>query len=180
MQQYEFPYKSLNKTTEMGIVICKRRNKMKENMIYNLNTHSINIRNRYNELRFSLTIDTLELVIDFRTKRFLYVQGYFPLLNTLDSTIELPKEKKGDYFFDNIDVSNINPYDVFSLADKQPQSETYLKKFPRLFDKEKGIIQLGSNKMEKLDFIKINNNLIIGQDNKFVIKCMYIIPDKFE
>ena len=153
---------------------------MKENMIYNFKTHSINIRNRYKESSFSLTIYTLELVIDFRTRRLLYVQGYFPLPYEVDSSIELPEAKKGDYFFNNIDVSNIKAYDVFFLSDKQPQSEIYLKKFPRLFDKEKGIIQLGSNKIEKLDFIKISNNLIVGQDNKFIIKCIYIIPDKFE
>lgn len=153
---------------------------MEENMIYDFKTHSINIINRYRESRFSLTIETLELVIDFRTKRLLYVQGYFPLLNAVDAMIKLPKERKGDYFFDKIDDSNISPYDIYSLADKQPQSEMYLKKFPELFDKEKGIIQLGSNERKRLDFIRINNNLIVGQDNKFIIKCIYIIPDKFE
>lgn len=148
-------------------------------MIYEFKTHSINIENRCKKPTFSLTIRTLEIVADYDTKKVLYVQGFIPLITAEQSIIDLPKSYQGSFFLKNIDYKDVDKYDVFSLLDKMPKSKKYFEKNTEVFDKENGIIQLGSNDKKNTKFIKISNNIIVGHDCEGVIKMIYILPDKF-
>lgn len=148
-------------------------------MVYELKTHSINAENFYNNPTFSLMIDTLEIVVNYKTREILYVQGFLPLIKAKKSILELPLSCDGKLFLNNIDFSNINEYDVFSLTQKIPQCKKYFEEKNLIFDDMNGIIQLGSVDKEKNKYIKISNNLIIGYDYFEVIKTIYIIPDRY-
>ncbi len=152
---------------------------MSINMIYEFGTHSINMIKRYENPTFSLTIGTLELVIDYLAKKVLYVQGFFPLSKAINATIKLPNAKIGNYYINNIDYSNVEKFDIFSLANKIPKSKIYFDNNAIVFDEDNGIIQLGFVENEGNNYIKISDNIIIGQDSENIIQCIYIIPDKF-
>ena len=50
---------------------------------------------------------------------------------------------------------------------------------PIKFDNEKGIILIGQNLNESELGIRINKNVICGVDQKDILRCLYIIPDRF-
>ena len=149
------------------------------NMIYEFNTHSIYLKEKYKKPTFSLMIDTLELVIDYLTRKVLNVQGFLPLIKAVKSKIILPEAPKGDYCIDYIDFSEINQFDVSSISKMIPKSKIYFENNEIVFDKEKGIIRLGLTDSRYDKYIKICDNVIIGYDGENIIKCIYIIPDKF-
>lgn len=148
-------------------------------MIYEFKTHSIIIENPYKEPTFSLTIGTLEIVVDYDTKQIIYIQGFFPLMKAERAQIVLPKAKQGNFYLSNINLSNIEPYDIFSLTSKVPQCKEYYEKNVTVFDESQGIIQLGEVNGQECIFLQINDNLIIGHDSALIPKCIYIMPDKF-
>ncbi|MCM1158610.1 MAG: hypothetical protein NC348_08925 [Clostridium sp.] len=148
-------------------------------MIYEFSTHSINLEKRYEKPTFSMTIGTLELVIDYLTRKILYVQGFFPLVKATNDKIILPNARAGDYYINDIDYSNIEKFDIFSLLDKIPKCKEYFDNNSIVFDKKNGIIQLGFISNRNDNYVKVSDNLIIGYDNEDIIQCIYIIPDKF-
>ncbi|MCM1181059.1 MAG: hypothetical protein NC347_12435, partial [Clostridium sp.] len=85
----------------------------------------------------------------------------------------------GDYYINDIDYSNIEKFDIFSLLDKIPKCKEYFDNNSIVFDKKNGIIQLGFISNRNDNYVKVSDNLIIGYDNEDIIQCIYIIPDKF-
>ncbi len=148
-------------------------------MIYEFKTHSIIIENSYKKPTFSLTIGTLEIVVDYDTKQIIYVQGFFPLMKAERAEIVLPKSKKDKFYLSTINLSNVEPYDIFSLTSKVPQCKRYYEKNVTVFDEKQGIIQLGESNEQECVFLQISDNLIIGHDSDLVPECIYIMPDKF-
>lgn len=148
-------------------------------MIYEFKTHSIIVKNAYKKPTFSLTIGTLEIVVDYDTKQIVYLQGFFPLIKAAREKIVLPKAKQGEIYLRNIDFSNVERYDVFSLSSKVPQCKKYFDKYLTVFDESQGIIRLGETEEEECKFLQISDNLIIGHDLDLIPKCIYIMPDKF-
>ena len=148
-------------------------------MIYEFKTHSIVIKNHYKKPTFSLTIGTLEIVVDYDTKQIIYIQGFFPLMKAERAKIMLPKAKQGNFYLSNIDLSNVEPYDIFSLTSKMPQCKENYEKNVTIFDEAQGIIQLGKSNEHESTFLQISDNLIIGHDSALVPQCIYIMPDKF-
>lgn len=148
-------------------------------MIYEFKTHSIIIENPYKKPTFSLTIGTLEIVVDYDTKQIIYIQGFFPLIKAERAKIRLPKAKQGNFYLSNIDLSNVEPYDIFSLTSKMPQCKENYEKNVTIFDEAQGIIQLGKSYEQESTFMQISDNLIIGHDSALVPQCIYIMPDKF-
>lgn len=63
-------------------------------MVYEYKTHRIIIENPYKKPTFSLTIGTLEIVVDYDTKQIIYVQGFLPLIKAGRAHIVLPKAKQ--------------------------------------------------------------------------------------
>jgi len=59
------------------------------------------------------------------TKKVLCVQGFFPLVKVINSRIILPNAKVGDYYINNIDYSNVEKFDIFSLTNKIPNCKEY-------------------------------------------------------
>lgn len=47
------------------------------------------------------------------------------------------------------------------------------------YDKEKGIIQIGSEMQEGEVGIRVNQNILCGLDNHLDLKCLYVIPTTF-
>ena len=47
------------------------------------------------------------------------------------------------------------------------------------YDKEKGIIQIGSEMQNGEVGMKISDNILCGLDSNLDLKCIYVIPTKF-
>ena len=152
---------------------------MKTIMTYNTNTHSIDIYPREIQPTFSITIETMEIVIDYNSVKMVYIQGFLPLVKAQRVAIDLPLAEAGDYFFSDIDMTSIRKFGVYELSELLPASESYFSEYRVLFDQKRGIIQTGAELTSDDRLIKINDNIIIGMDARLAIKCIYMMPDRF-
>ena len=150
------------------------------NMIYDFKTHSLyydapntNIPN------FSLTIDTLELVFELQTGRLVRIQGFFPIIKAITCSINLPAWDEKDYVLQNTDLSIYRQNEVYDMIQKIPQIKKYFEKMQIKYDKEKGIIQIGSEMQNGEVGMKISDNILCGLDSNLDLKCIYVIPTKF-
>ena len=69
--------------------------------------------------------------------------------------------------------------EVYDMIKKIPQTKKYFEKIKIKYDKEKGIIQVGSEMQKGEVGIKINDNILCGLDSNLDLKCLYLIPTKF-
>lgn len=148
-------------------------------MIYESKTHSIISEMTCYDNTFSLTISTLELVIDLKSKKLLTVEGYFPLIQAVNKVLNLPNVNNGDFYITNFDFSFIEEFDVYKMSDMIPDVYDYFHKNPIYFDKINNIILFGDSNCVQECKVKINKNIIIGYDHKLNLKCIYIILDKY-
>lgn len=151
-----------------------------DNMIYDFKTHSL----YYDTIDdafpiFSLTIDTLELVFELQTGRLVRIQGFFPIIKAITCSINLPAWDEKDYVLQNTDFSIYRQNEVYDMSRKIPQIRKYFEKMRIKYDKEKGIIQIGSEMQNGETGVKVSNNILCGLDNNLNLKCLYIIPTKF-
>ena len=71
-------------------------------MVYEYKTHRIIIENPYKKPTFSLTIGTLEIVVDYDTKQIIYVQGFLPLIKAaLEDCVTQSYEGYNEYTYLN-------------------------------------------------------------------------------
>lgn len=147
-------------------------------MIYQYKTHSINVETFFNVETFSLEIDFLEIIVDYNSRELLYVGGYFPLIKVQKSMIQLPVSKENSFYLKNIN-SAVEKFSIYSLTNKIPECGMYFGDHSITFDKKRGIILLGCTEKQDTEFAKINKNIIVGYDANSVLKCIYIMPDRF-
>lgn len=152
---------------------------MKAIMTFNNKTHSIDNDPRETSPTFSISIGTMEIVVDYATRKFVYVQGYFPLVKSQKVDMNVPLADKGHYYFSDIDMDKIREFGVFELSEKLPASEPYFFDGKVLFDHERGIIRIGGDPSDADTLVKINDNIIVGQDTSLALKFLYIMPDRF-
>ena len=120
------------------------------------------------------------MVFDLKTGKLLKVQGFFPLIKVTACDIELPKWKEEDYLLHNIDLSVFKENEVYDLIQKIPQTQKYFEKSLIMYDKEKGIIQVGQDIKIGEKGIRVNNNIFCGLNQNLDLKCVYIIPTRFK
>lgn len=148
------------------------------NMIYEFKTHSIYYDSNYLYNTFSLTIDTLELFFELVTGKFIGIQGFFPLIQAKKCKLNLPQvERCKEYYLE--DVSGYKLGIAYDLIVKIPQTRMYFENLVIKFDKEKGIIQVGSNPKHDDVIYKINENIILIFDFQNILKCIFIMPSFF-
>ncbi len=152
---------------------------MKTIMIYNNSTHSIENYPRVTLPTFSITIGTMEIVMEYMSGKIVYIQGFLPLVKAQRIEIELPLAQTGDFFFRDIDMTTIRKFGVYELSELLPASETYFSESGVLFDQERGIIRIGGELTADDRLVRINDNIIVGIDNRLAMKCLYIMPDRF-
>lgn len=151
-----------------------------DSMIYDFKTHSLYYENpSFNVPVFSLTIDTLEMVFELYTGKLVRIQGFFPIVKAIMCSISLPICNKEDYVIKNIDLSSYEQNKVYDMIQKMPQIRKYFEKMQVKYDKEKGIIQVGSEMQNGEVGIQINDNILCGFDGNLDLKCLYIVPTKF-
>ncbi|MBQ3414924.1 MAG: hypothetical protein IJH39_06180 [Clostridia bacterium] len=148
-------------------------------MIYNYKTHSLNCSKDYIGV-YSLTINYVELVLDYHTDEFIDIFGFLPLVNAQKCKIELPEYKNGKVYLNISDKSQIIENSVYNYSDKVVNPKEYFKNTITKFDDKKGVICIGDNiVLESDNVIKVNKNLICVVDLNNSLKCIYIIPDIF-
>lgn len=147
-------------------------------MTYQYKTHSINVETFFDVETFSLEIGFLEIVVDYNSRELLYVGGYFPLVKAQKLMIQLPVSKEASFYLKNIN-SVVEKFSIYSLTNKIPECGMYFDDYSIIFDKVKGVILLGCAEKQDTDFVKINKNIIVGYDANSVLKCIYIMPDRF-
>ncbi len=149
------------------------------NMIYDFKTHSIYYESNYFMYNtFSLTIDTLELMFEMVTGKFIGIQGFFPLIQAEKCKLKIPPvEKCKDYYLE--DVTGFKLGLTYDLSDEIPKARTYFEKLVIRYDKEKGIIQVGSNLKDDDIIYKINENIMLIFDSQNILKCIFIKPSSF-
>ncbi len=151
-----------------------------DNMIYDFKTHSLHYENlNYSVPTFSLSIDTLEMVFELQTGKLVRVQGFFPIINAVTCSISLPECDEKEFVLKNVDLSVYNQYEVYDMIQNIPQIRKYFEKIQIKYDKEKGIIQVGSEIQKGEVGVKINDNILCGFDNNSDLKCLYLMPTKF-
>lgn len=151
-----------------------------ENMIYNFKTHSFYYENQNIDVpNFSLSIDTLEIVFELETGKLIRIQGFFPIIKAIVCSISLPTCEEKEFVLKNTDLSVYKQNGVYDIIQKIPQIKKYFDKIQIKYDKEKGIIQVGSEMQKGEVGIKINDNILCGLDNNLDLKCLYLIPTKF-
>ena len=151
-----------------------------DNMIYDFKTHSLYYENQNISVpNFSLSIDTLEMVFELQTGKLLGIQGFFPIIKAITCSISLPVCDEKEYVLKDTDLSVYRQNEVYDMIQKIPQIRKYFEKPQIKYDKEKGIIQVGSEIQKGEVGIKINDNILCGLDRNLDLKCLYIIPTKF-
>lgn len=151
-----------------------------ENMIYNFKTHSLYYENQdIGVPSFSLSVDTLEMVFELETGKLVRIQGFFPIIKASACSISLPICKEKEFVLKNTDLFAFRQNEVYDIVQKIPQIKKYFEKILIRYDKEKGIIQVGSELQKGEVGIKINDNILCGLDNNLDLKCLYLIPTKF-
>lgn len=149
-------------------------------MIYDFKIHSLYYENPSISVPvFSLLIDTLEMVFELHTGKLVRIQGFFPIVKAITCSISLPMCDKKEYVLKKSDLSSYEQNKVYDMLQRMPQIEKYFEKMQIKYDKEKGIIQVGSEMQKGEVGIKINNNILCGFDSNLYLKSLYIIPTKF-
>lgn len=149
-------------------------------MIYDFEVHSLYYEDHnINVPIFSLAIDTLEMIFELKTGRLCYVQGFFPIVNSKKCRISIPICSAEGYTLQNIDLSLCKQNEVYDLKDKIPQTEKYFTMDSIKYDVMQGIIQLGGEFNFRDVVIKVNENIICVIDDEFILKGIYIIPNRF-
>ena len=151
-----------------------------DNMIYDFKTHSVYYETQNTSIpEFSLMIDTLEMVFELQTGKLVRIQGFFPIIKAITCSINLPVWDEKDYVLQDTNLSIYRQNEVYDMIQKIPQTKKYFEKLQIKYDKEKGIIQIGSEMQKGEVGIKINDNILCGLDSNLDLKCLYIIPTKF-
>lgn len=151
-----------------------------DNMIYDFEIHSLYYENQNISVPiFSLSIDTLEMIFELQTGKLIGIQGFFPIIKAITCSISLPVYDVKEYVLKNTDLSVYRQNEVYDMVKKIPQTRKYFEKMHIKYDKEKGIIQVGSEMKKGEVGIKINDNIVCGLDKNLELKCLYIIPTKF-
>lgn len=150
-----------------------------ENKIYNYNTHSLNCSNNYESV-YSLTINFLELLFDYKTNELIDIYGFFPLVNAIKCNIDLPEWKNAKFYINISNNIQIKEKNIYNYGDVIVDKRRYLTDAIIKFDEKKGIICIGDASILKTDdVIKINKNIICIANIDNILKCIYIIPDAF-
>lgn len=158
----------------------RRGNPSMREMIYDFATHSLYYENqRIDVAMFSLTINFLEMFFELQTGKLLYIQGFFPLIQAVESNISLPPCVKGEYLLHNFDLSMCHQNEVYYLTKKIPQTQKYFENTTIKYDRKKGIIQVGEEMGENETSIEVNKQIVCGLDRNSDLKCIYIIPTRF-
>lgn len=151
-----------------------------DNLIYDFKSHSLYYEKPSISVPiFSLLIDTLEMVFELQTGKLIGIQGFFPIIKAITCSISLPMCDKKEYVLKNSDLSSYEQNKVYDMLQRMPQIKKYFEKMQIKYDKERGIIQVGSDMQKGEIGIKINNNILCGFDNNLDLKCLYIIPTIF-
>ncbi len=151
-----------------------------DNMIYDFKTHSLYYENQNISVpNFSLSIDTLELVFELQSGKLVRIQGFFPIIKAITCSISLPVYDEKEFVLINTDLSVYRQNEVYDMMQKIPRIRKYFERTPMKYDKERGIIQVGSEIQEGEVGIKVNDNILCGLDCNLDLKCIYIIPTKF-
>lgn len=149
-----------------------------EKIIYDVKTHSLQyIGYKSNIPNFWLTIGTLELAFEVKTGKFLFAQGFFPLIKALRTNVDFFSSEKKDYFLNNLDLSKFRQNEVYDLMHKFPETKKYFDFKKVKYDKKRSAIQVGE-KIKKGDkLLEISNSLFCGIDENSVLKCIIMFPE---
>lgn len=143
-------------------------------MIYDFTIHTLYYEDQNITVsNFSLAIDTLELVFEIQTGKWLCIQGFFPLVQASEGKVSIPLCKKGDYLLHNFDLTTCRQNEVYDLTKKIPQIQKYFEEVLIKYDKESGIIQIGKEMKDNEIVIEVNDNIFCGLDQNSDLKCIY-------
>jgi len=153
-----------------------------QSLIYNFNEHGLYYdyvsSNSQNRKLITLSIDTIQLEIDYDTKEILMITGFIPLINA--GTISINEQKYDEQKFlvpvKNIEYSEGISYDYCDIF---PESSNYFLKnevVMTFYDKINKVILIGTT--EAADkHIRVNKNIICGLDEKGNLQYLQITPD---
>jgi hypothetical protein len=147
-------------------------------MIYNFSNHSFSYEAK-NEQTFSLVLDTLELEYNLETGKLIDINGYLPLASAQSIDISIPPVKSDIIQFEFSEADEVEDGDAFDIFDEIPEMTKYFIPKQIVYDRNKGIIKIGADLTNQEKIIKINNNILCGLTKDRIIKCIYLIPDKF-
>ncbi|KST94419.1 hypothetical protein LKF67_0407 [Lactococcus lactis subsp. lactis] len=147
-------------------------------MIYNFSNHSFSYEAK-NEQTFSLVLDTLELEYNLETGKLIDINGYLPLASAQNIDISIPPVKSDIIQFEFSEADEVENGDAFDIFDEIPEMTKYFIPKQIVYDRNKGIIKIGADLTNQEKIIKINKNILCGLTKDRIIKCIYLIPDKF-
>lgn len=147
-------------------------------MIYNFSNHSFSYEAK-NEQTFSLVLDTLELEYNLETGKLIDINGYLPLASAQNIDISIPPVKSDIIQFEFSEADEVEDGDAFDIFDEIPEMTKYFIPKQIVYDRNKGIIKIGADLTDQEKIIKINKNILCGLTKDRIIKCIYLIPDKF-
>lgn len=147
-------------------------------MIYNFSNHSFSYEAK-KEQTFSLVLDTLELEYNLETGKLIDINGYLPLVSAQNIDISIPPVKSDIIQFEFSEADEVEDGDAFDIFDEIPEMTKYFIPKQIVYDRNKGIIKIGADLTNQEKIIKINNNILCGLTKDRIIKCIYLIPDKF-
>lgn len=147
-------------------------------MIYNFSNHSFSYEAK-NEQTFSLVLDTLELEYNLETGKLIDINGYLPLVSAQNIDISIPPVKSDIIQFEFSEADEVEDGDAFDIFDEIPEMTKYFIPKQIVYDRNKGLIKIGAALTNQEKIMKINNNILCGLTKDRIIKCIYLIPDKF-
>lgn len=147
-------------------------------MIYNFSNYSFSYEAK-NEQTFSLVLDTLELEYNLETGKLIDINGYLPLASAQNIDISIPPVKSDIIQFEFSEADEVEDGDAFDIFDEIPEMTKYFIPKQIVYDRNKGIIKIGADLTNQEKIIKINKNILCGLTKDRIIKCIYLIPDKF-
>ena len=158
---------------------------MEYDLIYDFNEHGLyydGIDHIFIEKEFILTIDdTIELFVDYNTKKMIYIGGFLPLVRAIKKEIKIYSYIEDDYCIQIADVQYFQGvgYDFFHFFE---DSREYFFKDELLilyYEELNSRILLG--RQEKNDqCIKINKNIYCGFDIYNNLKFLILSVDRIK
>jgi len=145
--------------------------------IYSKKNHSISKTEKCEDT-FSLTINFFELAFEIDTLKLVDVFGFFPLIKAIETNINLPSYIRGDYCI-RLRNNDIKKDEIYSYNKVAYTNGSEFQNSKIYYDFEKKLICIG-----EIDFvyiaIMVNDNIVCILDENGILRCLYILIDRFE
>lgn len=152
-------------------------------LVYDFREHGLYYRNTVDDevtQQIILTIDTLQIDIDYSTGSILSISGYLPLFNANRIFLDIPQCISGEFVIEMSSVEYISgiAYDFFKYFSS---SEVYFLKneLPIIsYDETNKRILIGELNDQNDSNIQVNRNIICSLDSKGNLKSILLLLDE--